>query len=461
MLAGAFGVQAGSVRAARSRTGVAGHAFAGDGPGNLADTAVTGPSWEGEVVSYDLDVFGQRALTREDLIALLKAAGLDVDEAESQGDSLTVVRGAKHRYSFTLGLPVRLEPEDVPEEVTAVMLGPRVLYDLIVEGSSATETPHAVRFARRLAQEVDGAVLDQQADDVWTRGKLRAVAPVPPGRVDTVDVRWYAYPDVAGRDVANSWLDLARRFLPEALPRRFGSYEPLPMKLDVDGPQAFVEAVQGEDMTLFFKASRPCLEGHLAGGARPPGVNGHSLTLLHAPLHDPRWQQALRRFLTAFAAATGTFFASAEVVRGLDWSGQGIAYGPGAERTTYLAPRGRWAGLLPYPAWWTWFGPDYVPLVRPHLPPEQLHELDGGLFHARGDDPAPRAQLADAPPARVEKSSRSRGLWTREDRSERSPKAQPWLPSELLAAPTTTNPAVYNPPLTPADTVPSRLAEWR
>jgi hypothetical protein len=408
-------------------------------------------------MSYDLQVFGEESLTGDHLRALLSDAGLGLDEAEPGSESLAVVRGAKGRYSFTLGLPVSLEPEDVPEEVAAAVLAPSVLYEILVEGSSATEVPHAIRFARRLAQATGGAVLDQQADGVWTKGKLRAVEPVRRGAADIVDVHWYTHPDVAGEAVAVDWLDLARRHLHEALPRRFGPYEPLAMKLDVDGPDAFVTAVAGEETMLFFKATTPCIGGHLAGGARATGTQVHSLTLHRGPLRDERWRDGLRRLFTSFAAVTGTFFASAEVVRGLEWSGQSIAYGATAEKTTYLAPRGQWAGLLPYPAWWTWFGSDYVPLVAQHLPSDQVRELDGGLSYARSDEPVDRDQLSSPRSATRTRALGLRKLWSRGDRAGGTQAEARWLPAELLAAPETRNPLLHNPPLTPARVLPPRL----
>jgi len=59
--------------------------------------------------------------------------------------------------------------------------------------------------------------------------------------------------------------------------------------------------------------------------------------------------------------------ATAEVVRDLDWSGRGLAYNERTERSTYLAARGCWAGLPPYPIWLTWFGAEYLPLVASYL----------------------------------------------------------------------------------------------
>jgi hypothetical protein len=63
---------------------------------------------------------GRRGAAEESLSSdsspeLVAAVGLGVDDAEGDAGSLTVVRGAKGKYCFTLGLPVAVELEDVPE----------------------------------------------------------------------------------------------------------------------------------------------------------------------------------------------------------------------------------------------------------------------------------------------------------------------------------------------------------
>lgn len=381
-------------------------------------------------MSYDVQVFAQRALSNDDVRTLLRDAGLTVGDEASGASSLTVVRGAQARYSFTLGLPVPIEAEDVPEEVTAVLLGASCLYELMVEGASATETPHAVRFARRLATASSGVVLDQQSGEVWTRGKSRALPVVQRGTTDIVQLRWYVPPEGTGARAADAWLRLARRHLPEALPRRFGPVEPLSMKLELDGAEAFVHAVATETMSLYFSGTAPCIEGNVAGGAGRPGVRSHGLSVHRGALVDPRWRDALRRLFVEFAAATEAVYASGEVVRGVEWSGRSVGYGPTAERVTYLAARGTWAGLPPYPVWWSWFGPEYTPLVRDHLPADEVIDAGAGMFHGRGGEPLDRGQLTatighpdDVP---------RRGLSSLFSRRPTPTSPPTWLPAHLL-----------------------------
>jgi hypothetical protein len=381
-------------------------------------------------LSYDLRVFSQQALDVHELRELLAAAGLASPESAGAGGSLTVTRGAKERYCFTLGLPAPVEAEDVPDEVTAVVLGATCVYELLVEGSAASEIPHAVRFARRLADASSGAVMDQQSGETWTRGKLRTPDRVERGTIDVVQLVWYTADGDTDGEAARAWLELARRHLPEALPRRFGPAEPLAMKLDEDGPDAFVAGAAAQARSLYFKASSPCIGGSVAGAATRAAVRSHSLTVHREPLKDPRWRDAVQRFFVAVAARTDAFFASAEVQRGLEWSGQSVAYSGRTDRTTYPAGGGRWAGLPPYPAWWSWFGPEYVPFVVGHLPADQVESVGHSLFHSRGDEPLDRDQL----------------------RSAGSP-----LPEELLATVDAKDAHYFNPPLTPAATMPPAL----
>lgn len=424
---------------------------------------VEGPPPEGaeRPLSYDLQVFSQQSLSRDELRLLVAAAGFDVEGSSPTAGALTVLRGAKGRYSFTLGMPVAVETEDVPEEVTAVLLGPTCMYELLVEGSSAAETPHAVRFARRLAEASGGVVLDQQTGLTWHRGRLRTSSPVLRGTIDVVQLHWYTSLADTDGATARAWLYLARRHMPEALPRRFGTVEPFAMKLDTDGPEAFVQAVSAEEWSVGFKASAPCLDGSLAGAATSKSVRSHSLSVHRGPLSDLGWRDSLQRLFIDFAAATGVFFACAEVQRGLDWSGRGVGYSGTAERTTYLAPRGRWAGLPPYPVWWTWFGPTYVPLVAEHLPPDQVDPVKGGLFHSRGSEPLDRDQLVAALASPTGESSARRGLLgrlSRQDGPSSKDIGRTWLPGDLQPIVDTSDPTLYVAPLESARTVPPELA---
>lgn len=386
-------------------------------------------------MSYDLAVYTSRKASPEQFSELIaQGAGLAIDAARSRGGALTVTRGARRRYSFTVDGPDTLELEDIPSEVATVLLGARYLYTVVVEGTTESEVPHAVRFARRLAMATDGAVFDQQGDGVWTRSQSRKVPrPTREERVTTVDVAWYCLRDELAPDAAARFISAAQDVLPEALPRRFGEYEPLQGKLAEAGPDGFISAWRDATSLLFTAGSGPCIGGHLTAGpsaAHRDEFWSMSLQFLGDPMREPAWREALRALFTRLADDLPAFYASAELTAGHIWSGRSLWSDMDTEsRISPLRYREGWTGLPPRPTWWAWLG---QPFTEYHgcLPVEQTMSTERGILYTASDEPLGPAGL-------VPLSS--------------------WLPQDLFST-LGPNPRKQQPvPLVPATTVPARL----
>ncbi|MFC4139496.1 MULTISPECIES: hypothetical protein [unclassified Microbacterium] len=318
-------------------------------------------------MSYDLRIYCAQNLESDALAALITQVKLAVaPDSDPSDDVVPLVRGRRGSYCCTLQSPVLLEAEDVPEEISGLMLGARFLLEVSVEGSAEADIPHAIRLARRLAEATGGVVEDPQTDAYWSRGKLRSVAPVERGRVDVIEMNWYA-PAAAVEAAPRGWLKVARRCLPEALPRRFGGTEPLQGRLDRDGDEKFAEVATEEGM-IFFAPTLPFTHGSLRGSVDDDAqVTSFSLHAIRDPFDDPRWLQALRRYFVEFADQVGAFAATCELVRGHEWSGRTVWGSVNTERSAFPAPLGKWMGLPPYPVSWLWLGSEYLDLLRPHL----------------------------------------------------------------------------------------------
>ncbi|MCB0893755.1 MAG: hypothetical protein KDB51_18370 [Propionibacteriaceae bacterium] len=381
-------------------------------------------------MSYDLHVFGREHLDRAAVAKLCSSGDLAVDERASGEGLLVVVRGVRRRYCFTVGLAAEIEPEDVPKDVAPLVLEPHYFYEVVVEGSSASEVPHAARFARRLAHRCSGVVVDEQEGTVWSRGKLRTPPKADRGLVDIVELRWWITSRTDPVEAAAAWVELAGRHLPEALPRRWGVVEPLSDKPDSEHPHAFERSVGRREGTVYFKGSAPAIDGHL--GVFNCGRNLDSVTLsVHrAALGDPAWRRPLRRLFVDFASRVDAVVATAEVIRNIQWSGRTLWYGPEAEHAPYLATRQGWVGLPPYPVWLIWFGRDYVPLVQQHLEPARVQVAGTGLLHSRSVDPTDRDQLNTD----LAEQARPRSWIARVTGHATKPVPQAsWLPADLLA----------------------------
>jgi hypothetical protein len=273
------------------------------------------------------------------------------------------------------------------------MLGPSVLYELSIEGTLSSEIPHALRFAKRLASATHGVMEDPQTGALWSAEKLRAAPRVERGTtVDVLQLTWYT-PAQERHRVRASWIECARRFLPEALPRRFGEYEPMQGSLATDGVDAFLELGVNSQLPTLLRGTFPCLDGRVDGVSDGGTLEAHQLMLLREPLGDRRWQQAVARFFAGFADSTSAVFASAEVVTGMEWSGRTLWIGLHAEHTAHLAPQGKWMGLPPYPVSWAWFSNAYIAELGDALDGEQLERGTNGAMLQFERNPQSRAAL--------------------------------------------------------------------
>jgi hypothetical protein len=403
-------------------------------------------------MSYDLTVFGELMLSRFEMIALvLEIPELHVEPV--QGDQgLTVVKGKRASYCFTIDGPFRAELEDVPEEMVGSVLGVSAGYQVLIEGSADQSMPLAIRFAKKLAAAANGAVFDPQTDQVWAKAGQRVAArPERNERIDVIDIDWY----FAGgtTNLAERYLAAARRHLPEALPRRFGEFEPLPFKLEESGDSGFVEAVDQSKSLLFWSAKFPALSGNVSVNSYRAGewepVPHISITVERSAFGDVRWRSALRSFFLEIGTGGGLYYAFAEVVRNLSWSGRTIWFDGEQENTDSLlrwqGGEWGWMGLNPYPVWWSLFGPVYVPLVAPHLVQDRGQKVGSDLFVEWSEAPLDR----DALTAKLPRL----GLLTRRRAS--------WLPGELLAVQLPFDARSYPRPLGLAKVMPSELEAAR
>lgn len=143
-----------------------------------------------------------------------------------------------------------------------MIVGASYLYSVMVEGTTHADIPHAVRFAKRLAETLDGAVVDQQTTQVWSRSRARTIErPTPETRVATVDLVWLCLRADISDDPPKLFLETAKRHLPEALPRRFGAYEPLKGRYADAGAEAFLRFWTTATSTVLFTGTGVSIDG--------------------------------------------------------------------------------------------------------------------------------------------------------------------------------------------------------
>ncbi len=225
-----------------------------------------------------------------------------------------------------------LEPEqDMPPEAIRVLPGIKYRTDLVLEPISAPR--NAIRLLHRvsklIAKSTRGFVMDPKEKTSLVTNVKRYVATKSKKREEgkrLIVLSWWFVrePEIDSKLVAEllSTIDL---YLPEAMPRRYGTYEPPQYGVLEHGRDHFVEFVlQNLHRSIVWYSKRP-VESVFAG-FRPVGwfpLDGRSrfrccnfeISVDRDCLAQPGWQLGLHRTWRAISVVLQPFFGD---VRTLD-----------------------------------------------------------------------------------------------------------------------------------------------
>lgn len=351
-------------------------------------------------MSYDLQVFGRAPLEAADVRAIgdaLKGARV-VGDVAAGGFVVERRDRGEFDYAFNVDRPLRVDSEDVPEEVISAAAGIRWTYQLTVEGSTGPAIELARRFARELARRSEGVVFDPQEDPVvWPRGGRRKFKPEPARKIDLVRFQWFVRREDSTPDLAALVLDLVRSHLPEALPRKFGSFEPLQGRLDETGSEGFLAAWHAEPMMLIWQGTSPCLGGLMHGlgddltwaryGGEHP-VGSVELSFDGRAFLRSSWREDAVELFAELAERLPAFFAHAEVDRMVGYRRENVWYEADTVTNPGLVVRSVWMGLPSFYVWLAWFGELYRPLVECSVPSALADVRGTGLLLRTSEMPA-------------------------------------------------------------------------
>ncbi len=336
-------------------------------------------------MSYDLEIATHGKPTREQVETWADTEGLAVSAADA--DCLTIEKPTKRGDEFvcTLDGPHSAEPEDFAEELAAACLAPRWMLSVSVPFSSPkTHFAKARSLARYLAAQNDGAAFDPQDERVvWPRGKRQRVPPRAGDETTSkVGLEWFLPPS-RWQSAPEKLIRLLRRRCPEALPTRYGQFEPPQYRLDNEEPGEFVRfLLDNEDGDAFWFASRPCFGGSYfaphSDKYAPPEDDPYRVAHFEIDFDgrvleaDPPWRETIVELFLAAAIELGAFYAAAQVEPGWTVTRSNRLYMTAEnlwQAEHFL--RGRlWQGLPPVPLWLSWYGHPYSDLVRGRLAPE-------------------------------------------------------------------------------------------
>lgn len=244
-------------------------------------------------MSYDLRIWGRKASALKDLFPTTEGW-----REQSSG----WVYSARS-WQITIGFPQSVEPEDVPQQASELLPGLSVLVECSLEPVSAPKAAQSRLKAAALAVsgELAGLVEDPQESSLKSpRTSKRFIKPKREERITVLYLSWW-YLNSPLRSVmgVSELLAILRKYLPEAIPRRYGLWEPPQHKTSESGLSALAEFIaMNIDNTPVLYPARPVVDIHVAdcNGLEHPRLgfrsNFFEIGIEASALDQPGWEHA-------------------------------------------------------------------------------------------------------------------------------------------------------------------------
>lgn len=343
-------------------------------------------------MSYDLEVWSIR---QPDLPSCLPQPDAWVC---SSGLCSRTGRG----WAITVETPVSVDAEDVPTGVTQTIpgVGWFTSMQLSPESHSGAGVALVERTASAVAKVCHGVVVNPQTDEIITaRGVKRLGSLGSEPTTTLVEMNWwFDHGPLANRDLSGL-IDVLEAVLPEALPRRYGEYEPPSYSFTEQGREHFLQFAATNDVVWY--PSRPVADVSLSvppviGGSRHGYRAGHiSISVDGAALVQPGWNEGVRRAWIAISESIQPFYGDVRRMRG--WQRSSGRYWSGTKTQQHPTSGWWWTGLPEGQSMGMVIGDAYPGLWPSFCEAAQIHS--GGLCFLWRDDWTRRWDLLeDVPP---------------------------------------------------------------
>jgi hypothetical protein len=306
------------------------------------------------------------------------------------GDAWSYRRRA---WQVVLNPPDRALPEDVPDAVAAALPGIAWLTELNLEPIGAPEPGHKLlaRAGLGIAKAAHGVVLDPQQDTVATpTGVKRWVSPGADEQAAVIALTWWCVEGPLARGTGfGELLEVLAATLPEALPRRYGLYEP-PQHTYAETGRAHLlefldEHARGIGTVLYPHPPFASLSLEVPEeiGGSPKGFRSGRMEIQMdvAALRQPGWPAALSRAWRLVGRAVRPFYGDVRTLRGFRRSRGRYWFGGGTEQHPVCS--WWWAGLPQGPVHAAVIGEPYLSLWPAFA---NAAECEDGLAFVTTDD---------------------------------------------------------------------------
>ncbi len=313
----------------------------------------------------------------------------------------------------TIDGPFAIERDDLHESINAVLLAPKWCVQIHMPAQTTMKSAEVVvQLCRYLADNFQGIVYDPQGNKIiWPLGTPNYPAK-PDKRIDIVTLDFFLPFTAVTGGTSAQFLDILREYCPEAVPTRFGAFEPLQGKLLPDSDDSFHtewrhQLVSDFGGMFFWKAQSPCFGGHASFLGRresPPTVPWKLQRCQRISISfdgrccgsDRKWCVKIITLFEQIANRLKAFYAAGFIERHVIANRNSLSYDSNSESINVNRSKW-WMGLPLEPTWLAWFGASYSRLLESDLKYSRYARVaeSGEILLCMSDAPLNRDALQD------------------------------------------------------------------
>jgi hypothetical protein len=269
-------------------------------------------------MSYGIRIWSSKQINENS--PLLVDAGF-----KSNGDFF--VRDGKNlkNWQVVISHSLSVEPEDIPDNIMQLLPGISYLTEVNIEPISAPDKirRETIRLCNTIAKEIKGVVEDPQTGIVKTPSGVKKILCDSSDNRDksTISISWYFDDaDFYKSDKIDRFIDLLQKYMPDALPRRYGRFEPPQHKFTETGKAYLIEFWKQESGIVWYAAkpftyllpSVPNFHEELKSGLgmwKKYRCGKIELQMLRDVFFQGDWNLAVKRLFIEVARILNVFYA--------------------------------------------------------------------------------------------------------------------------------------------------------
>jgi hypothetical protein len=227
-----------------------------------------------------------------------------------------ILPGNEEGYIIAADENLLVEEEDVPPEIYLSLSGIKYLTEINIQPFAPNDVfiEKVVRAARKMARENTGILENPQSGEIYYPPSCKKTVSVSRVEAESlISVVWYIDTDCSMNEKYPQLVDLFEKYLPNAVPRRYGSYEPPQFIYKDTGKEHFVKFLQTEDFPVCY-TTKPIEGLYLSdpSKSRKPKeyrCNRVQLTIYKSYYDLPNWNFAVKRLFKKVAILLRPFYA--------------------------------------------------------------------------------------------------------------------------------------------------------